>query len=169
MDEHAQGFQDRYRAAAVVVGAGGGEERREIQVDAVLVGANHNRLVAFARDRGDDGGLAPGVRKRLDGRVDSARIRKRLVDLAEEPRRALGAVVRLVVARVERGKCLEVCAHILLLQLLEQRRNSLFVRGLLGELDARCRRLAVDRPEFLVVRNVEEVDVLLVTLSTVLD
>lgn len=69
--------------------------------------------------------------------------------------------MRLVVARVERGEGFQVGTHVFLFQLLEERVDGLLVDGLLGELDALGRDLAVQRAELFVVRDVEEVDVLL--------
>jgi hypothetical protein len=63
---------------------------------------------------------------------------------------------------VERGKLLEVLAHVVLLELLNERYDSLIVSGLRWEFDAlRVEPVATDSAEVFVVCDVEEVDVLL--------
>jgi len=57
-------------------------------------------------------------------------------------------------------------AHIVLLELLDERHNALIMCGFRWELDALLReRIAVERAELFVVCNVEEVDVLLEHVS----
>lgn len=84
--------------------------------------------------RGDDAGLAPGVREGLDARA----VRERsgsgdgIVDLAEQPSGGLRAVVGLVVARVEGGEDLEVLVHVGLVELLQHGRDGRVVSHLPG-------------------------------------
>ena len=164
LEEHAESFENGYGPAAVVVGARSGQDRGKEEVDAILVRTNDDSLVALAGNGGDDGRLTPRMRECLDGCFDSAGISKSLVDLAEEPCRALDSVVLLVVARMEGGEGLKMGAHVILLQLLEQRDDALIVDRFLGELDA-LRRDSLQRAELLIVRDVEEVDVLLPIVS----
>jgi hypothetical protein len=56
-------------------------------------------------------------------------------------------------------------AHVILLQLLEERDDGLVVYRLLWKLNALGFELAVQRAELFVVRDVEEVDVLLYFVS----
>jgi hypothetical protein len=56
-------------------------------------------------------------------------------------------------------------AHVILLQLLEERDDGLVVYRLLWKLDALGFEPAVQRAELFVVRDVEEIDVLLYCVS----
>jgi hypothetical protein len=61
-------------------------------------------------------------------------------------------------------------AHVVLLQLLQKRDNCIIVGGLRGELDGLFGDpVAVDRAEVFVVRDVEEVDVLLSSSAWMMD
>lgn len=114
-EEHAHGFQDRHGTASVVVGAGGGEERGEEEIDAILVCADHNCLVRLARDSGDDAGLAPLVFKKSNCSAVFARAGgvNGGVDLAVEPFRRGDSGGGFVVARMEGCKGLQVFPHVM--------------------------------------------------------
>ena len=102
---------------------------------------DNNRLIALSRNRGDDAALAPRVRERLyrGAVVQSPRLVQCILYLAEQPGRRLHAILRFVVARVERGEGLEVRAHIYLRELLEQGNNVVVVCGFGGVCNAlRC-------------------------------
>jgi hypothetical protein len=85
LEQHAQSLENSHRPTAVVVGTWCSEDRRQEQVDRVLMSANYNCLVARAWDGRNDGRLTPWMRERLDGRIDSTRVCKCLVHLAEQP------------------------------------------------------------------------------------
>lgn len=69
VEEDSGCFEDGYGAAAVIVGAGRGQDGWEEEVYAVLVRADDDSLVALAWDAEDDGGLAPGMGECGDGCV----------------------------------------------------------------------------------------------------
>jgi hypothetical protein len=114
-EEHAHRFQDRHGTTSVVVGARGGEERGEEEVDAILVCADHNCLVRQARDGGDDAGLAPLVFKKPNcssvfaraGGVNGG------VDLTAEPFRRGDSGGGFVVARMEGCEGLQLFPHVM--------------------------------------------------------
>ena len=64
--DRGERFEDGDGAGAVVVGARGGEDGGQEQVDAVLVRADHDRFVRAAGEARDDAELAPGVRELFD-------------------------------------------------------------------------------------------------------
>lgn len=57
---------------------------------------------------------------------------QRVIDLAEEPCRGFGAILRFVVARVEGGKGLEVVMHVGFVEVFEHWVDSGVVRWLRG-------------------------------------
>jgi len=69
LEQHAQRLEDGDGAAAIVVGARRRQDRRQKQIDAVLVRADHHRLVARARDLRDHRRLAPWVHEWLHCRA----------------------------------------------------------------------------------------------------
>jgi hypothetical protein len=66
LEEHAQGLENCDSATAIVVGAWSSQNRRQEQVNRVLMRANDYRLVALAGDGRDDRRLSPGVWECLD-------------------------------------------------------------------------------------------------------
>lgn len=99
LKKHTKSFENGDGSRAVVVGAGSSEDGGQEQVDAVLVCADNNSLLALAGKGRNDTVLAPRM---LEEVCDaSAGVRKCLVDLIKQPLRRLPAVVGLVVAGVE--------------------------------------------------------------------
>lgn len=98
------------------------------------MGTNDNGGVGLARDLGNHRVLLPGVREALssDGLVGTGSVDD-LVDLLEDPIGGLEAVIGLVVSGVEARQLLEVLLHILLLEMLGQRRDIVLLDALLGE------------------------------------
>ena len=133
--QHPQRLEDRHRPAAVIVRAGRSQYGRQEQVDAVLMRANHHRLVALPGNGRDDAGLAPRMGEDVHVRAvcRGAGVGDRLVDLRVQPGGGLGAVVGAVVAGVEGGEGLEVLAHLLLREVLHQGEEGGVVGGLGGE------------------------------------
>src|SRR5690606_32250883 len=86
LEEDAEGLEERDGATAIVVGAGGGQNTRQPEIDRVLVRADDNSGVGLAGDGGDDTVLAPWVLEVLSADVVlRAGILDGLAHLAEEP------------------------------------------------------------------------------------
>lgn len=170
LDEHPESLQDGDSTAAIIVRTWCGKERREEQVDAVLVGADYNGALRLARDPGNDGRLRPAVGER--GKLEMSIPIGSLVDTREEPFRGLAAVVGLLqsahgtskstrithpeVPRVEARKLLQILPHVILVQMLKQRSNLVFELHLIGKDDLLLREHP-DLAQVLVVGDVHEI------------
>lgn len=130
-------LEDSHSSTAVIISAGRRQNRWQEQVDAILVCAQHNRVVSLARDAGDNTELTPRVIEALDrGTVlGGTGLLDDLADLGVKPLGRLDTVVRLVVAGVEGGEVLEVLLHVGLGQVGRQWADFLFVVHLAGVAD----------------------------------
>lgn len=115
-DQSAEGLEDSNGAGSVVVSTGCSEERREDEVDGILVGTNNNSAIIRStgietRNTSNERSLRPGVVEweDLDTGVDGGNG----LDGVEEPLRGVGASGGLVVSGVERGKVLKVDFHVI--------------------------------------------------------
>lgn len=108
-------LEDRNSPTAIVVRARRSQNRRQKEVDTILVRAEHNRVVRLSRDARDDAELAPGVVEALGCRAvrGGAGLVQDVAHLAEEPFGGLDACLRLVVAGVVGGEVLEVLPHVI--------------------------------------------------------
>lgn len=141
MQQSSKNLHDSNRPAPIIVRTRRRQNRREEQVNRVLMRANHDRRVALTGDGGDHRVLLPGMREALsDNSVVRASLLDDRVDLLEDPVRRLQAVVGLVVAGVEASQLLEVGFHVALVEVLGERLDFVVLDALLGELDGALRR-----------------------------
>lgn len=132
-EENAQSFQDSDCTRSIVIRARRGEDRREEEVDAILMSTYDNSGIALPGNRGDNTVLTPGM---LEVFCESAMficacVRDGLLDLLEEPFGRLTTVVGFVVAGVEGSEGLQVRLHVFLLEGFDEG-VELFLEGRFG-------------------------------------
>lgn len=163
LQEDAHGLQSGDRAAPIVVCTWSRQDRWKEQVDAVLVRSNDNGPVAPSGDRRDDGELAPGMVEFLDRGPELGRsgIVNGLLDLLVQPDGRLDAVLRLVVAGVERGEFDEMLAHVVLGQLLGKRLDDINMTQFRRELNHLASEERWVYPFVSLCRDIEEIPAIL--------
>jgi hypothetical protein len=120
--------------ATVIIGAGSGEDGRQEEVDGVLMRANDDSLVGLARNSRDDGVLLPSMGEALSrDSILSTSVLDDAVDLLKDPVGGLEAIFGLVVSGMEARQLLEVCLHVVLVELLRKRSDLVLLDALLGE------------------------------------
>jgi hypothetical protein len=138
------------------------QERWQEQVDRVLMSANDNSFVSSSWNSRNQRALLPLVCKLLDVELGLVILWKGSLDPLEQPVATLAAVLGLVVPRMETGEFLKVGLHVLLAKRFENRVDFVLELWLIGVFDL---AEGLDESRFaerLVVRNVHEVDLVLI-------